>query len=581
MAGNVWVAHKMNVITQRNALLEARVHECISLAKDITLASHDTAADTQRFVYTRNPDDLEQKWQKEDAATQGIRDLRARLALLPGSVELRRQCDAIDRQNHAVCGSLEARAIKLTQAGRTAQARALIESQGKAERDDLELQLDDLIGVNPDQDPSAAPRGLAACRTQARQDAASAAAAALTLGWAVQGVILLLSLGIAVTVICVASAGVRAALRARNQLYASEVKYRLLFEKNPHPMWVYERRSLRFLAVNQAAVSHYGYTRDEFLAMTLLDIRLPEDHDAVRDAAQSPVYGSFWQHRKKDGTPLWAQVTSHPLIWEMREAAMVIAQDITVQREAEALIRWQAYNDPLTGLPNRARFGEAWTTPSPRARAVLRPVHGPGPVQARQRQPRPRRRRPAAPGGRRPLQRAAEIGGPHDLLARMGGDEFTLLVRCPQADARPAGREAAAAAETLLDALAAPILLDGHELHVAASVGLSRFPEDGTDAETLLKHADLAMYHAKGEGRGRWQAFTPAMTEAARERLELENGLRKAIEREELDRCSTSRRCLCRGPARSSASRPWSAGTTPSWAWSRRAASSRWPRRPA
>ena len=121
--------------------------------------------------------------------------------------------------------------------------------------------------------------------------------------------------------------------------------------------------------------------------------------------------------------------------------------------------------------------------------------------------------------------------GKKELLARMGGDEFTLLL--PEEDLTDAaGSEAKA--EALLAALSRPLVIEGHELHIAASIGISRFPGDGADAETLLKHADLAMYQAKERGRGQWQKFSPAMTEAAQERLILEGSLRKAIEREEL-----------------------------------------------
>ena len=89
-------------------------------------------------------------------------------------------------------------------------------------------------------------------------------------------------------------------------------------------------------------------------------------------------------------------------------------------------------------------------------------------------------------------------------------------------------------AAALLHALTPPLLIGGQELHTAASLGISRFPDDGCDAETLLQCADLAMYQAKERGRGQWQSFSPALTEAAHERLTLENSLRKALEREEM-----------------------------------------------
>ena len=524
---------------RRSRLADAKIAACQSLAQDITLASHDTSAYTQRYIYTSNRDDLEQKWETQQAAEAGLAELSQRLAGLPGAGDLKQVCREADQQNRAACEPTEARAITLAASGRGREARALIESQGKADRDALELKLDDLIGINRSQEPDAAPRGLAAYRVKAEQAEASATRRTLAAGWIVQGLLAALSLGIAVTVIRLAARGVRATLHAQSRLGESEARYRLLFERNPHPMWVYSRQTLAFLAVNEAAVRHYGYSPEEFLGMTLLDIRPEEDRDAVRQTLRCPQACSHWRHQTRTGEILWVEITSDWLVWESQDAAMVIAQDVTAQKSAEAeqkkadaLIRWQAYTDPLTSLPNRARFSEELEAALARAQPFallfmdldlfkhvndsLGHVAGDALLQE---------------VAARFAARHAAHGGPHDVLARMGGDEFTLLL-VPEGG-RPAGEDAAVAADDLLDSLTAPILIEGHALHVAASIGISRYPEDALDAETLLKYADLAMYHAKAEGRGRRQSFTPAMTEAAEDRLRLENSLRKAIESQE------------------------------------------------
>ncbi|MBW2313782.1 MAG: EAL domain-containing protein [Deltaproteobacteria bacterium] len=114
-------------------------------------------------------------------------------------------------------------------------------------------------------------------------------------------------------------------------------------------------------------------------------------------------------------------------------------------------------------------------------------------------------------------------------LARVGGDEFTVLFS-DIADAQPVAR----AVERLLDQIAKPFDLDGREVCVTASVGIAVYPEDGDDPETLLKHADVAMYHAKEEGRNNYQFFSDAMTVAAVARLQLEQALRHALEAGEL-----------------------------------------------
>ena len=105
--------------------------------------------------------------------------------------------------------------------------------------------------------------------------------------------------------------------------------YRLLFESNPQSMWVYDLATLRFLAVNDAAVHHYGYSRAEFLRMTLKDIRPQEDVKLLENyiAAQSDeIYkAGEWRHRKKDGTLINVEITAHKLNFAGRPAASIAA----------------------------------------------------------------------------------------------------------------------------------------------------------------------------------------------------------------------------------------------------------------
>jgi diguanylate cyclase (GGDEF)-like protein len=125
-------------------------------------------------------------------------------------------------------------------------------------------------------------------------------------------------------------------------------------------------------------------------------------------------------------------------------------------------------------------------------------------------------------------QRLRQVLRKADTLARLGGDEFVLILN---EIAGPQGAEAVAS-KVLAD-IARPVLVSELELHISASIGISICPDDGTDAETLLQHADAAMYHAKNKGRGAYQFFAPAMNAFARDRLELENGLRRALEQRE------------------------------------------------
>jgi len=116
-----------------------------------------------------------------------------------------------------------------------------------------------------------------------------------------------------------------------------------------------------------------------------------------------------------------------------------------------------------------------------------------------------------------------------NTVARLGGDEFIILLP----DIRHS-LDAAIVAERILQKLEPPVAVDQHELHIKTSIGITAFPEDGDSAEVLIKHADIAMYHAKEKGKNHYQYFTDDMNTALVERLSLEGALRKAMERGEL-----------------------------------------------
>jgi diguanylate cyclase (GGDEF)-like protein/PAS domain S-box-containing protein len=131
--------------------------------------------------------------------------------------------------------------------------------------------------------------------------------------------------------------------RAEEALHKSEVQYRLLFESNPFPMWVFDRKTLRFLAVNKAAVRQYGFTREEFLAMTIADIRPEEDvPDLLKDVekrTQGLQKPGVWRHRRKNGAIIDVEIVCHHLDFQGVEAMLVAAYDITERKQAaEALM---------------------------------------------------------------------------------------------------------------------------------------------------------------------------------------------------------------------------------------------------
>lgn len=127
--------------------------------------------------------------------------------------------------------------------------------------------------------------------------------------------------------------------RMLEQARASEAQYRLLFEGNPHPMWVFDRESLRFLAVNESAVRNYGYTREEFMGMSVLDIRPEEDIARLSQVVHQPSCnrkdGGSWRHKRKDGSLLEIEIVSDDIVFDGRPGRLVMASDITARLAAE------------------------------------------------------------------------------------------------------------------------------------------------------------------------------------------------------------------------------------------------------
>jgi PAS domain S-box-containing protein len=154
------------------------------------------------------------------------------------------------------------------------------------------------------------------------------------------------------------AAELRRLQQAEAELRESEERHRLLFQSNPVPMWVYDVETLRFLAVNRKAVSSYGYSEEEFLAMTIRDIRPPADlhqlHVAVEVMRQGQHTLGTWRHRKKNGEVIDVEVTSDTIVFGGRQARLVLASDITERKQAAEATRALAeqYRAIFEGVTN-------------------------------------------------------------------------------------------------------------------------------------------------------------------------------------------------------------------------------------
>lgn len=131
-------------------------------------------------------------------------------------------------------------------------------------------------------------------------------------------------------------------LQAESIYRENEARYRILFEGNPLPMWVYDKETLKFLAVNESAIQKYGYSAEEFLSMTIRDIRPPEDVSRLVEHVGHPrnrlVESGLWRHRKKNGESLFVDISIFTLEWEDRAANLVLAHDVTDRIESEAAL---------------------------------------------------------------------------------------------------------------------------------------------------------------------------------------------------------------------------------------------------
>ncbi|TXJ14011.1 MAG: EAL domain-containing protein [Afipia sp.] len=308
-----------------------------------------------------------------------------------------------------------------------------------------------------------------------------------------------------------------------------EQSFRLLFDSNPMPMWVFDVETRRFRNVNDAALSHYGYDRATFLSMQLQDL-WPRDEWEEHSRALvgvGDVYnsGRNWRHLKADGSEIEVLTFGRRVTFEGRDCFLVSAVDITERRRAEARIAYMAHHDGLTNLPNRVMFQE-------RLRHDLERNHPAG-------------KNVAVlcidldlfknvndsfghPVGDKLLievaQRLAESVRGGNLVARLGGDEFAMILA-----ANVSPNEVSAQAAQIIEMVSAPYRIDGLEVVIGASIGIAISPGDGGTAEELLRNADMALYRAKSEGGGVHHFFEKEMDRLAQRRRDMEIDLRHAL----------------------------------------------------
>ena len=308
-----------------------------------------------------------------------------------------------------------------------------------------------------------------------------------------------------------------------------EASFRLLFDGNPVPMFVFAVDDRCILAANDAAIAHYGYERGELLAKTFDEIHdrraNPEPYDFATEAPEAQA-GRTFRHRKADGSFIDVAPFSRQLTYEGRPAVMMAAIDITERKRAEARIAFMAHHDALTLLPNRLTLRQRMEEMLSRTR---RGQGGAATLCIDIDNFKSVNDTLGHPIGDRLLQAVAKrlrlIMRAEDVIARLGGDEFAIL----QGEVtQPA--DVSHFAERVLEAIGAPYVLDGHQVTVGASIGIALAPNDGDDADQILKNADMALYRAKADGKGTFRFFESEMDARVQARRQLEVDLRSALQ---------------------------------------------------
>ncbi|WP_176442463.1 sensor domain-containing protein [Noviherbaspirillum humi] len=284
--------------------------------------------------------------------------------------------------------------------------------------------------------------------------------------------------------------------------------------------------------VNQKFCDMLGYSEAELIGKTVVDITAPDSvphtlEAVARLAAGGPDFVIEKQYRRKDGTLMWATSSVNA----MRGAdgdyqgLVAIVVDITDRKMAEARVRHASLHDTLTGLPNRAMLFEYASHLLPHNRrtgqraAVLfidldrfKPINDTHGHEA---------------GDQVLREVAARLAASlraEDIVIRLGGDEFIVLLQ----DIHDA-IEAAEVTRHAVARISTPYHVGELALSLSASVGISLFPEDGQDIDTLISHADLAMYQAKQAGRNNFQFYSAACAAGARQQIAIEQQLKAAL----------------------------------------------------
>jgi len=308
-----------------------------------------------------------------------------------------------------------------------------------------------------------------------------------------------------------------------------------ILDESTNEIYVFDADTLHFVQVNDGGQRNLGYTAEELKTLTPLDLKpkfTKQSFESLiaplrRGETRALVFETA--HKRKDGRLYPVEVRLQLSQTESPPVFVAIVQDITERRESEERLHHLAHHDPLTDLPNRVLLQDRLNQAMREADQLERLVavmfldldrfktindtlgHHIGDALLKA-----------------VAERLAICLRPGDTVSRLGGDEFTIiLANLAHVD------DATRVVQKIMGQFIAPFRIGGRDLFISPSVGITLFPLDEKDAASLLKDADIAMYRAKELGRNQFQFYTPELNVRAAHRLEMETGLRQAIERQE------------------------------------------------
>src|SRR5690554_2207557 len=367
------------------------------------------------------------------------------------------------------------------------------------------------------------------------------------------------------------------------QLLASEEKFSTLFQSSPVPISVSEADTGRFVDINPSFSEVFGYQPGEIVGKISLELGFWEDpqqrtrlfgelerHQALDGAlarflskdgrriscliscrflqvhGERYVATSFHDITRlqqatralqaREGHEKYAEVSVETLLLDGAEYLLITARDISQLKAAQAQIQHLAYHDSLTNLPNRALLLDRLTQQV----ALLNRHNLRGAVLFIDldhfKHINDSLGHPVGDTVLRMLTARLEANVRlEDTVARLGGDEFVVLLSGLEGKRAQVIRQVRQVAEQLRAHLAEPMEVEGHSLHVTASIGIALIPDHGASPDDLLKRADIALYRAKDSGRNRLHMFRSRMQEQVSERLRIENDLRQALLRQQFE----------------------------------------------